>query len=268
MPTARLIRICFGVVALWITALPECCLASRVEIPSVIELPNGQFFLADLLPVGTCPSLVHAAAQVRLGDVPAQGIPRILDGSEVRQRLQGILANRLSGCGTVVLEIPERVVISHRGIQLSCSEFASRLLPDAERKVAGHAVQCGLDGVRQEASLELLRKRWDPALQRWNFLARCVAPKDCVPFLMWQPNPDLQPSISPVPVFRKGSEGVPVVHAGEKTNVIWNQDGIRLVLPGISLAPARAGQVIRVQLRAGRIVSATVAGPGTLFWSR
>jgi len=268
MSVAKVIRICFGVIALGSIALPECCLASRVEIPSVIELPNGQFFLADLLPVGTCPSLVHAAAQVRLGDVPPQGIPRILDGSEVRQRLQGILANRLSGCGTVVLEIPERVVISHRGIQLSCSEFASRLLPDAERKVAGHAVQCGLDGVRQEASLELLRKRWDPALQRWNFLARCVAPKDCVPFLMWQPNPDLQPSISPVPVFRKGSEGVPVVHAGEKTNVIWNQDGMRLVLPGIALAPARAGQVIRVQLRAGRIVSATVVGPGTLFWSR
>jgi flagella basal body P-ring formation protein FlgA len=53
--------------------------------------------------------------------------------------------------------------------------------------------------------------------------------------------------------------GVPLVRRGETVRLLWDQDGIRLVIPAIGLDPGGEGEKVRARIaRGGRIVPAIV----------
>ena len=41
--------------------------------------------------------------------------------------------------------------------------------------------------VPEDASLELVKAKWNAGLQRREFALRCGRPEDCIPFLVWEP---------------------------------------------------------------------------------
>ena len=73
------------------------------------------------------------------------------------------------------------------------------------------------------------------------------------------------PSGSPRPPRSSPASGKPLVRPGEAVALLWDQDGIRLVVPAICLDPGGAGQSVRARIAPhGRLVRAIVISAGQL----
>src|SRR5258708_32296737 len=106
---------------------------SQVAVQSRVEAGQGELTLADLLARGSCPQLRDAAARVSLGVAPRAGSARVLDGRQIRQRLEELaavslnLGARLNLEKEISVQVPERIVVRRAGAMKSCAEIASLL---------------------------------------------------------------------------------------------------------------------------------------------
>jgi hypothetical protein len=276
----------------------DCCAQTpcHVEVKSTVEVTGPALRLVDVLSPDTCPE-VRAAAAVRIGAVPYQGSIRVIPGSDVDNSLQKILdrlPNRVER--STVVHAPERIVVRRAGFHASCEEIEDKLVtnhksenavtPDGtptravtvQRKPDG--IHCGASaGIAPDASFELERKAWDPALRSWIFFARCKNPRECVPFIVQvrdnsspENPPDLRSplrSSQSLVTLRRDqielAEGKPLVQRGQAAMLLWDQNGIRLTVPTVCLESGAPGKQIRTRIiPSGRVVRAIVVSAGML----
>ena len=276
----------------------DCCAQTpcHVEVKSTVEVTGPALRLVDVLSPDTCPEVRAAAAAVRIGEVPSQGSIRVIPGSEVDNSLQKILdrPNRVER--STVVHAPERIVVRRAGFHASCEEIEDKLVtnhksenavtPDgtptravtAQRKPDG--INCGASaGIAPDASFELERKAWDPALRSWIFFARCKNPRECVPFIV-QVRDNSSPENPPNSRFPLRSSqflatlrrdqiefanGNLLVRRGQAAMLLWDQNGIRLTVPTVCLESGAPGKQIRTRIiPSGRVVRAIVVSAGML----
>jgi len=263
---------------------PAC---TAVTVPSTVEAGKEELSLAELLR-GGCRQLREAAAQVNLGAAPRAGSVRVLDGRRIRGVLEEVL-EELAGAGLSRqqisgIEIPERIVVRRAGGTKSCEEIARFVGGAAPSQNAGAPAwrQQDLDcaaarGIPEAAPLELTQTAWNAVLQRWEFSLRCARAADCVPFLVWSDESKTADSgarhrsaLSPGAssshsLSSMGLGGGSTIKRGQTATLVWDQAGIRVVLPVTCLDAGGVGQVVRVQLKNGpRILRAEVVGEGML----
>jgi hypothetical protein len=263
---------------------PVC---TAVTVPSTVEAGKEELSLAELLR-GGCRQLREAAAQVNLGAAPRAGSVRVLDGRRIRGVLEEVL-EELAGAGLSRqqisgIEIPERIVVRRAGGTKSCEEIARFVGGAAPSQNAGAPAwrQQDLDcaaarGIPEAAPLELTQTAWNAVLQRWEFSLRCARAGDCVPFLVWSDESKTADSgtrhRSALPpgsssshfLSSMGLGGGSTIKRGQTATLVWDQAGIRVVLPVTCLDAGGVGQVVRVQLKNGpRILRAEVVGEGML----
>jgi hypothetical protein len=258
---------------------PSCV----VTVAASIEVASSAFSLADLLSQSTCPALQEAAAGVRLGGPPLAGSVRVLPGDEVRALLQR-LGSMDDRSASAILRVPQRISVRRAGRRASCAEIGPRILPPepAAGKASLPALDCGAaDRIAQDTLLERSKIVWDTALKSWTVFTRCVRPGDCVPF--WVRVSELPPELASFPsrvrAIPKGTsppsstvratlratDEKPLIHPGEAVSLLWDEDGIRLTVPAISLDAGIPGQAVRARIsRGGRMVRAIVVSAGKL----
>jgi len=265
----------------------------QVTVAASVEV-SDKFSLADLLGSSDCPEMRRAAAKVVLGGAPLAGSERVLAGSEVRTALQKLTANLHNASAN--LFVPERVTVRRAGARASCADIA-RKIPRA----LPATVECGAaDRVSDDAGLEFSRPAWDPALGSWQLYARCLHPADCVPFVVRLPGHEngrddtgavadeirgtITPTMARIRMTRitmarlaadsslssglpaSGSERTPpLVRPGQTVTLLWDQDGIRLVVPAVCLDRGAPGEKVRARMgRGGAVVPAIVVSAGML----
>jgi hypothetical protein len=225
------------------------------------------------------------------------------------QKLAGSMQNSAAHLQAMMMPIPEmfipeRISIRRAGARASCADIGKRLTssevfpptpgptdssnsgfgaltsspggallagPILARSLLASLMDCGAGGrIAQEAPVRPTRTVWDPALSSWDVSARCVHPRDCVPFLVRVPGsgPEadrdfMSSSPSKVPLAPIGEK--PMVHAGDSVTLLWDQDGIRLTVPAVCLDAGAEGQRVRVRIvNGGRTLSAIVVSAGVL----
>ena len=254
--------------------------ACQATVQAQVSVSGEELSLADLLVPGTCPRLLRAAARVRLGSVPRWGSLRVFQADEVRRLFEKLEASSPS--------LPERITVRRAGARSSCNDVGAQVLAGARpsaRSEEPRETECGAAGrIPQNTPLEVARAKWNPAIGSWEVTARCLRFADCVPFWVRLPGLDSLAAISharfpdgrgivppavaskpPLGPAAPGSAGMTVVHSGEAVTLLWNQDGIRLVVRAISLDSGMAGQTVRARIaRGGRIVPAVVESAGVL----
>lgn len=248
-----------------------------VAIKEMVEIQGEDLRLADLLEPETCPALQQSALRVRLGGMPAWGSVRVLRGEEIRARLEEIRNSGVMTGWPDAIRVPERVRVLRAGVRASCPAIIERLLSGlpnpAESKVSGiHEVNCGAAGrIPQNAILQVPGVVRKGAAGDWELTARCVRSADCVPFLVRLSGSDGMKLPTWSAISPPGTSiadpvgGPPMVHRGEHVTLWWEQDGIRLVVPAISLEAGVRGEKIRARIAGGgRIVHAVVEKPGIL----
>lgn len=237
--------------------------ACQIQISRSHELQHETFSLADLLPRETCPSLLTAAEKVSMGKVPPMGVKRVLDGAEVRERLHSLDMSQ-TGFRIKTSQVPERILVTRSASERSCADIAQELLPASRLNDLEKPVDCGVGAINGHAHLELVKKTWDPSSRAWEFVVRCAVASDCVPFFIRVPTEDQHGEVASAFLERHPLNG-PSVHVGEKIKVVWDDNGLHLVLPGAAIDAGRSGDSIRVRLKAGRIVSANITSSGVVF---
>jgi hypothetical protein len=275
----------------------------RITVAANVEV-SGEFSLADLLGSSGCPEMRRAAARVLLGGAPLAGSERVLAGSAVRTSLQKLAASlddAGEGAGASAnLSVPERITVRRAGARASCADLA-RKIPRATPAAA----ECGAaDRVPEDAPVEFSRPAWDPTLDSWQFYARCVRPTDCVPFVVRLPGHENQndareqtgsvaggrrstiasstntsttkaritlarlaaDSSLPSGLTVSGSDrALPLVRPGQNVTLLWDRDGIRLVVPAVCLDRGVPGDKVRARMgRGGTVVPAIVVSAGML----
>jgi hypothetical protein len=265
-------------------------LGCHVTVQATVELSGEELSLADLLAPGSCQTLSRAAARVHLGRTPLAGSVRVLPGNEVRDLLQKI-TSRGTALTVPAQSVPERIVVRRAGARASCADIGDQILP-APDSVPLRVTECGAEGrIAREAPLELTRRVW-PALGSWEVSARCVHPSDCVPFLVRMRGSEGRPtgghhpeqgavaktiptkmitaetitarSASVAGGAPSSAPAMPVVRAGESVALVWDQDGIRLLVPVICLDRGKVGQTVQARLAHGQVVRAVVVSAGRL----
>jgi hypothetical protein len=262
--------------------------ACPVVVQPSVEVAGEELSLAELLAPDSCATLRQAAAGVSLGGVPLWGSVRVMTGEEVLEQLQK-LAKRTGKTSKDLnlMPVPERVTVRRAGTRASCAGIGARVLsssavhaapaaiefaasgaaePDAGSREAG---ECGAGlKIPRRAPVTFARVVWNPALAAWDVSARCVHAADCVPFLVRVPDRNFQ--------FEKRAAGrstaakasapeKPLVRRGEAVTLLWDQDGIRLLVPAVCLDEGRAGEAVRARIvRGGRLVRAVVESAGRL----
>ena len=88
------------------SAEPDCKTAT---VLAHVNVPDGEWSLAEVLAPDTCAPLRQAASRVRLGVAPLPGSPRILTGQDIRRLLEQISAS-LNGRQSE-FQIPERIIV-------------------------------------------------------------------------------------------------------------------------------------------------------------
>jgi hypothetical protein len=278
--------------------------ACPVSVEAMVEVSPRGFSLADLLTTDTCPALLRAAARLRVGAAPLIGSARVLEGAEVRSLVQKAAATMPGGTGPpTIMRIPERVTVRRTGPRASCADVARLLLgpPGKTRVAAGLGgtarsdlapqeitspeLQCGgADRIPQWSVLERTKTAWNPALDTWDVSLRCVHHPDCVPFLVRIRNGDASGEtahddaievrdsrINPPPAFHvalnaaRAPGATAMVRRGQTVKLLWDQYGVRLLVPAICLDSGDEGQRVRARIaRGGRIVPAIVVNAGEL----
>src|ERR1017187_2693476 len=172
-----------------------------------------------------------------------------------------------------------------RRARASCADIGARILGSA--RAAGRSsprqMECGAaDRIPQDTLLERNKTVGDSMLGSWDVFTRCVHPGDCVPFLVRVPGGEFPPEIAPSARQVNSSiaeramapssaaratlpVGKPLVLPGEAVTLLWDQDGIRLVVPAVCLDAGGPGQAVRARIaRGGRMVRAIVVSAGKL----
>jgi hypothetical protein len=250
------------------------CGAAKLQA-SMMAAP-GVLSLADLLLPGACPAMYQAAAEVSLGVSPRTGGMRALNGGEIRGLVED-LNRRMSAAGKTNPperreRLPERIVVRTAGTGKSCAEIeaflgAAHRSPEwkAAAKQPGALACPAAVGVPADATLELGKSAWNPALKRWEFSLRCQRAEDCVPFLVWTRG-GAQGAVAsgtarPPKAAERDGDAFTLVKRGETAMLTWDEGGIRVVLPVICLEAGVAGQFVSVRLRnATRVLRAEVVG--------
>ena len=276
--------------------------ACHANVEATVEVSPRGFSLADLLTKDTCPALLRAAARLRVGAAPLTGSARVLEATEVRSLVQKAAATMPGGAGVpTTTNVPERVTVRRAGPRASCADLARRLLgpfekrraPDrsdgigtpradaAPEELQPQELECGAgDRIPQWSTLERIKTVWNPMLDSWDVSLRCVHHPDCVPFLIRvrRRNATSETALNDIPAAGDvgirasdapfhlvlGAGGGPLVRRGQTVKLLWDQYGVRLLVPAICLDPGDEGQKVRARLRGGRIVSAIVVNAGEL----
>jgi hypothetical protein len=254
---------------------------------------------AARLPLGSAPLAgsvrVFEASEVRvLLQKVTRSIRYSAGGStsmHVPERVTVRRAGARASCADIGRRIREsldaRPVAAEAGRHGTARPIADRVAARvvASHDIAAHVIDCGVaDRIPQGTPLELTRTVWAPALHSWEVSVRCVHPGDCVPFLMRVQDhnsaPEMGPSTQRItassspsgwPTGRAAlnpSNAKPMVRPGEAVTLLWDEDGIRLVVPAICLDPGGAGQSVRARIApGGRLVRAIVVRAGELRMS-
>ncbi len=257
---------------------PVC---GAVRIPSDVEIAAGDFVLSDLLPPKACPALLSAARQVRLGKAPLAGSARVLEGRQVRALCEKLVG----GFALESWSVPERITVLRSGNRESCAAIGQRILaelPVDAGNVPASNVECGAASrIPRGAPLEVIRANWDAASRSWEIAARCVHPIECVPFLVRVSDPSKQKALAASPEAFPPAAGVgcsrstksavdrtagrhEMVRPGQTATLVWDQDGIRVLVPALCLDRGRQGQQVRARLRGGQVVWAIVVSAAEL----
>ncbi len=256
---------------------PVC---GAVRIPSDVEIAAGDFVLSDLLPPKACPALFSAARRVRLGSAPLAGSARVLEGRQVRALFEKLVG----GFALESWSVPERITVLRSGNRESCAAIGRRILaelPVDAGNVPASNVECGAASrIPRGAPLEVIRANWDAASRSWEIAARCVHPIECVPFLVRVSDPSKQkaraaspeasphPAVGPSRMAKRAidsrTDGRAMVRPGQTATLVWDQDGIRVLVPALCLDRGRQGQQVRARLRGGQVVWAIVVSAAEL----
>ena len=252
----------------------SCAAIARIEVEST----GADLSLADLLARNSCPELMRSAARIRLGASPLAGSMRVLEGGEVRSLLQQVILSLPPSRRPAGVHVPERIRVRRAGSRSSCASIEAKIF--AEPIAVPNEADCGAaDRIADNAALRLTRRHWDPALHSWIYAARCMHGGDCVPFLIRAPRlaQDVAPELDSSKSVRLISDSLPsnaapelndryvLVRPGEKTSVLWDEGGIRLTIPAISMDKGSAGDRVRVRLEPShRIIRAVVVSAGVL----
>jgi hypothetical protein len=268
-------------------SLPGCAqpACGPVVVRAEVEAAPGALSLADLLAPGTCPQVYREAAQVNLGTVPRAGSARVLEGSQIRQLMEGFGTER--GIPEQIIPeriiperiIPERILVRQARAVKTCAEIAE-FLSAVGRSPEGTAgsrwredLDCAASGnIPQDAPLELLKAGWNVGLGRWEFGLRCGRPADCIPFLVWSREktpPDAFPQSFPSRRPETASADVRatarLIRTGQTAMLTWEQAGLRMVLPVTCLEAGGLGQFVRVRFKnAPGTLRAEVVGAGSV----
>jgi len=137
-------------------------------------------------------------------------------------------------------------------------------------------LDCGaIPSLVRDTQLELAKIFYDSRVHSWEFLVRCTRNSDCVPFLVRWPQTASRgpvrltgPILAPVPSSaRLNLGGIRhfLVRPGETVTLVWDQDGIRAVLPVICLDRGNVGDSIRVRIKDGsRVMRAEIVSESLL----
>jgi hypothetical protein len=276
--------------------------ACHAGVAAAVEVPPGRISLADLLAKDTCPALLRAAARIPLGAAPLMGSDRVLDAAEVNLLLRKVAAILPAGVEVPTgMLVPERVTVRRSGPRASCADLARRLGPfeklpapsrsafigtagaktarveTAPQELNPQDMECGAsDRIPQWSALERMKTVWNPALNSWDVSLGCTRHQDCVPFLVRvrKQNASSEAAFDgmPAPTRDLGllpSAGTPLgtvmVRRGQTVRLLWDQYGVRLIVPATCLDPGDKGQTIRARIAlSGRIVRAIVVNAGEL----
>jgi hypothetical protein len=279
--------------AMFVVAALECPAESSCAMLAVsasVEAAAGTLTLADLLEPGLCQSLHQAAARVCLGSVPNPGSIRVFEGEQIRRLIREIEEGEPDLPKNENMRIPDHIVVRRAGRTKSCTDIARVVAQSAsegrpvnlgrtnsDRSNLGRSweqrLECGTSReIPEDSELELSKTTWNPRLRRWEFVMRCSRPEDCVPFLVWarENNPPLTlapPSSPTMSNLTEAGKNVAtrLVKAGQTATLIWEQAGIRMVVPVTCLDGGGLGQFVRVRFKnAAGTLRAEVMGAGTL----
>ncbi|HEY3971877.1 MAG TPA: flagella basal body P-ring formation protein FlgA [Candidatus Sulfotelmatobacter sp.] len=282
------------------SAEPDCNATVRANV----EVGSGEFSLADLLTEDACPPLLRAAALVHLGRAPFAGSVRVFDGDEIRSLLRQTVTGDdhgtkgsigMPGREPIPARIPQRVTVRRAGARASCAEISRGMFAPAgpvsqssgssgsvspsqsvfQEMLSGTIACGGTARIAQGTPLEFIRTVWDAALESWEISVRCVHPTDCVPFLVRVPGRDSlaemassrrRPSSIAATDRTAGKPlGAELVRPGQNVSLLWDQDGIRVLVPAVCLDRGGEGAQVRARIgRGGRTVPAIVVGAGEL----
>lgn len=278
--------VCFAFLGLAIASAAQT--GCRVAVQSSVEVRGPSVTLADLLTPDTCAEIRSEAQQVRLGAVPSEGSSRVLLGDDIRPLLEKLARiGDSSAIQPVIEQIPARIVVRHAGDRASCNEVESALrsnsrLTQSHHSQASPGTECGAgDGIPHGAALQIARRTWDPAAQRWFFNVRCVRSSDCVPFVLSLPPESaardplvfgsrLSVGTATGSFHLTHSDDRPVadelfVRRGRAATLLWTQDGIRVSVGTVCMDDGAEGSTVRTRIMlGGKIVRAKVVGLGRL----
>jgi hypothetical protein len=258
----------------------------------MVVIAGDEFTLADLLVPESCPAVVWAAAQVRLGRAPLGASARVIAGDEIRVRLRQLAKNESSKTRGVEWDkaiVPERITVRRAGARISCAELGRQILsteaPSSLRSGASpQRANEGLSAGEVECGATILRgmgitpmsTSWDPSRGGWEARARCLRPQDCVPFLVRWPGAGDRTTLaaaSPSSATQESereavhSDGIAtlLMRPGQKATLLWEQDGIRVIMPAVSLDRGAVGDSVRARIApGGRILHAIVVSASLL----
>ena len=232
---------------------PQARADCAVRVRPSVEVGAGPVWLANLLAPGPCPGLLRAAARIRLGSAPLPGSMRVLTGEQVRSWIER--AARLAGMA-VWANIPERVSLRRSGKRLSCEEITLRI---STADSMGASRCSSAERIPAEAALSLMASRWDPGLEKWQGIARCTPPADCVPFRV-----QISRSV-PTSVRTPAERRAIVVRPGQEVVVISDDDGIQISAHAICLDRGALGDLVRARIGSGgRVLETRVESAGVL----
>jgi Chaperone for flagella basal body P-ring formation len=261
--------------------------ACTARVLPEVQVAHAGLFLSDLFAAGSCSQLTAAAAMVRLGAAPLAGSDRVLEGREVRALLARVLGG---GQSAAAIRIPERVRVRRAVSPASCAEIASSIFskpnsgaPEDGVLNSAHTlnladIECGAR-IPRETPVEAVEGRWDAGLGSWELRVRCRHSEDCVPFLIRVPGPRLptmvlgsralvKPNLGKAaePQSRISVSNSPtVIRRGQTASLVWDKDGIRTIVPSVSLDSGNQGETVRARIAPrGRVVRAIVTGAGQL----
>ena len=251
-----------------------------VSVRASVDAAREDLTLADFLSSETCPRTRQAAAQVSMGKAPRAGAVRAIEGQQMRALLAGLVSDNAGSTASMQIpdRIPDRIMVRRAGATKSCVEIADFLGTAASQddrlssRLWRNNLECGaIQGIAEDAELELIKSAWDAGLRRWEFLLHCVRPEECVPFMVSARDPG-QGSSPYAASSAESSTRVQsaagfalLVRPGETAMLTWDQAGIRVTLPVTCLDAGGLGQYVRVRLKSTpQILRAEVVGNGTV----
>ena len=207
----------------------------------------------------------------------------------VPERITVRRAGARASCADIVRQIPGSFAAPPPATEAGPPGAAK---PGAGAALPNHLsseTECGAaDRIPQASSLEFSSPVWDATRRGWEVYARCVQPGDCVPFLVRLRRRDSRSPTGPAGAAnpstiarlaaasssfsgqtssdRLAPGADPArVRPGQTVTLVWEQDGIRLVVPAVALDAGAAGDKVRARIvRGGALVPAIVISAGLL----